>query len=129
MVFTDKMLEVKKQLEAMSHTVLISSFAEKYAGKTKREIEKLTSYDKRNNDGLAEFYEQIKQSDAILVLNYDRKGIFGYIGGNTLMEIGFAHVLHKKIYLFYEIPEIPFYKDEIEATKPTILNGNLTKIR
>ena len=128
MVFTDKMLEVKKQLETIGHTVLISRFATKYAGKPKHEIEKLTLHDKHNNDALTEFWEQIKQSDAILVLNYDRKGIYGYIGGNTLMEIGFAHVLHKKIYLFYEIPEIRFYKDEIQATKPIILNGDLTKI-
>lgn len=34
-------------------------------------------------------------SDAILVLNYDKKGIKNYIGGNTLMEMGFAHVHDK----------------------------------
>jgi uncharacterized membrane protein (UPF0127 family) len=53
------------------------------------------------------------KSDAVLVLNYDRKGIKNYIGGNTLMEIGFAHVLNKKIYLMNPIPEIEFYKSEI----------------
>ena len=38
-------------------------------------------------------------ADAVLVLNYDKKGIKNYIGGNTLMEIGFAHVLNQKIFL------------------------------
>ena len=68
-------------------------------------------------------------SDAILVLNYDKKGIKNYIGGNTLMEIGFAHILNKKIFLLNPIPDIDFYKSEIEATKPIILNGNLSNLK
>ncbi|MDB4979040.1 MAG: Maf-like protein [Candidatus Peribacteria bacterium] len=68
-------------------------------------------------------------ADAVLVLNYDRNGIANYIGGNALMEIGFAHVLDQKVFLLNPIPDIPFYKSEIEAVKPVILNGDLTKIR
>jgi len=41
------------------------------------------------------------------------------------MEIGFAHVLDQKIFLLNPIPEIPFYKTEIGAVKPVILNGDL----
>ncbi|MBI3037115.1 hypothetical protein HYY73_05205 [Candidatus Woesearchaeota archaeon] len=44
------------------------------------------------------------------------------------MEIGFAHVLNKKIFLMNSIPEIEYYKSEIEAVKPIIINGNLFKI-
>jgi len=62
-------------------------------------------------------------------LNYDKRGIKNYIGGNTLMEIGFAHVLNKKIFLLNPIPEIPFYKSEIEAVRPVILNGDLSKVK
>ncbi len=68
-------------------------------------------------------------ADAVLVLNLDRHGIPNYIGGNTLMEIGFAHVLNQKIFLYNPIPEIPYYKSEIEAVKPVIINGDLTLIR
>ena len=71
---------------------------------------------------------KIKKSDAILVLNYDRKGIKNYIGGNTFLEIGFAHVLDKKIYLLNPIPDINFYKEEIEAIHPEILYGDVGKI-
>jgi len=63
------------------------------------------------------------------VLNYDRKGINNYIGGNTLIEIGYAHILHKKIFLLNPIPEIEFYKSEIEAVRPVILNGDISKIK
>ncbi|PIN76615.1 hypothetical protein COV17_01795 [Candidatus Woesearchaeota archaeon CG10_big_fil_rev_8_21_14_0_10_36_11] len=44
------------------------------------------------------------------------------------MEIGFAHVLNQKVFLLNPIPEIPYYKSEIEAVKPVILNGDLSKI-
>jgi len=46
----------------------------------------------------------------------------------VILELGFAHILNQKIYLLHPIPEIPFYKTEIEAMKPIILDGDLTKI-
>lgn len=58
----------------------------------------------------------------------DKNGIKNYIEGNTLMEIGFAHVLDQKIYLLNPIPYIPHYKTEIEAVKPIILNGDISKV-
>ncbi len=66
-------------------------------------------------------------SDAILVLNFDKKGIKNYVGGNTLMEIAFAHVNNKKIYLLNPVPDLS-YNDEILAMYDVILNGDLTKI-
>ena len=44
------------------------------------------------------------------------------------MEIGFAHVLGQKIYLYNPIPDIPFYDTEIKATNPIIINGDLALI-
>lgn len=128
MAFTEQMFQAKGKLEELGYDAVVSGFGEKYLGKTSEEIEKLKLYHKYEKDAIREFYEEIKNSDAILVLNYDRKGIANYIGGNTLMEIGFAHVLNKKIYLLNPIPEIEFYNTEIEATKPVILNGELEKI-
>lgn len=82
---------------------------------------------KINDDVVRRYYKIIKDSDGILVLNYDKKGIAGYIGGNTFLEMGFAHVLNKKIFLLNPIPEIG-YKDEIIAMQQTVLNGDLNKI-
>lgn len=129
MAFTEQMFEVKEKLRKFGHEAVLSGFGEQYLGKSQEEIEELKRYHKHEKDAIKEFYEEIKNSDAILVLNYDRKGIKNYIGGNTLMEIGFAHVLEKRIFLLNPIPEIEFYKDEIEATKPVILNGDLAKIQ
>jgi len=76
--------------------------------------------------------ELIENSDAILVLNLTKNKIEGYIGGNTLMEMGFAHIYNKKIFLFNEIPlksERMHYIDEILDMKPVIINCDLDKIK
>jgi nucleoside 2-deoxyribosyltransferase len=129
MAFTDKMFEAKEKLEKLGHEAVVSGFAEQYLGKSQEEIEKLKLYHKYEKDAIREYWEQIQDADAILVLNYDRKGIANYVGGNTLMEIGFAHVLNKKIFLLNPIPDIEYYKSEIEATKPVILHGDLDKLQ
>lgn len=67
-------------------------------------------------------FTKIEWSDAILVANYDKKGIAGYIGGNTLMEIGLALHLDKKIYLLNRIPDVP-YDEEIRATQPKVISS------
>lgn len=128
MIFTEEMLRVKKDLESLGHVVFVSGFSKAYVGKTEKQKEKLTLFHKNNKDAIREFWKKIKKADAILVLNYTRRGIENYIGGNTLMEIGFAHVLGKKIFLMNPIPEIIYYKSEIEAVKPIIISGDLTKI-
>ena len=129
MVFTEKMLDVKKHLESMGHDVFVSRFSHAYIGKSEKEKEQITLFHKNEKDAIRDFFERIKESDAILVLNYDRRGVKNYVGGNTLMEIGFAHVLNKKIFMINPVPDIDYYKSEIEAVKPVIINGNLTKIR
>jgi hypothetical protein len=127
MVFAERMVQIKAQLEQLGHLVYISQFAEGYLGKTEKE--QLTVHDKNEHDAIRKFWEVIKKSDAILVLNYDRKGIKNYIGGNTLMEIGFAHVLDKKIFLMNPIPDIEYYRSEVEAVRPVILEQDLSQIR
>ena len=129
MVFAEKMIDVKRHLEELGHEVFISQFAEGHLGKSETEKEQLAIHDKNENDAIRKFWEIIKKSDAILVLNFDRKGIENYIGGNTLMEIGFAHVLDKKIFLMNPIPDIEYYRSEIEAVRPVIIDQDLNNIK
>ncbi len=83
---------------------------------------------KRKYDYIKFWHELIKNSDAILVCNLDKNGIKNYIGGNTLMEIGFAHVNDKKVFLLNPIPEEVSYTDEIKAMTDVVLNGDLSKL-
>lgn len=128
MAFAKEMLVTKATLEKKGHKAFVSDFVKDFLGKTEREKEKLNRRNVVKKDAIKEFWHKIKKCDAILVLNYKRKGINGYIGGNALMEIGLAHVLNKKIFLLHPIPNIPFYKAEIEGVKPNVLGGDLAKI-
>jgi len=129
MQFTDKMLEVREKLREWGHDAFVTDLHKAMIGKTDEEIEKIKLYQKYNMDAIREFWNAMQGADAVLVLNHDKKGIKNYIGGNTLMEIGFAHVLNQRIFLWNPVPDIPYYKSEIEAVKPIIINGDISKIK
>jgi hypothetical protein len=129
MQFTEKMLEVRDKLNELDHNAFVTDLHEAFIGKTDEEKEIIKIDQKNNKDAIREFWDAMQGADAVLVLNYDKHGVSNYIGGNTLMEIGFAHILNQKIFLLNDIPDIQFYKTEIEAVKPIIINGNLSKIQ
>ena len=122
------MIEARDELIQRGHNAFVTNLADPFIGKTDDEKETIKIHQKNNLDTIREFWRLMQGADAVLVMNFDKYGIKNYIGGNTLMEIGFAHVLDQKIFLYNPIPEIPYYKSEIEAVKPMIINGDLTKI-
>lgn len=120
-------IKVKQKLEKLGHQVILPWTTELiHQGKMK--FEGIDEFKQKNkSQAVVLHFDKIKASDAILVVNTRRKGIDHYIGGNTLMEMGFAFYLKKPIYLLNPIPDMP-YKEEIEALKPVILNHDLTQI-
>lgn len=129
MQFTEKIMEVRDELNKAWHDAFLTSLHEAFIGKTDEEKEQIKIWQKNNQDAIRDFWRSMQGADAVLVLNLDKNGIKNYIGGNSLMEIGFAHVLNQKIFLYNPVPEIPYYKSEIEAVKPVIINGDLSKIK
>jgi hypothetical protein len=127
MAFSKEMLETQKALEQIGHKALVPVDTVECVENPDLNMDLehciSTQVDKKCFDLIAE-------SDAILVLNYEKNGIKGYVGGATLMEIGIARHLNKKIFLLHELPseEEQRYSLEIKATEPAILNGDLTKI-
>jgi len=79
-------------------------------------------------DSIRAYWKIIKESDAILIVNLNKNNIKNYIGGNSFLEMGFAHILNKKIFLLNEIPEM-IYTDEIKAMQPIVTNGDFSKIK
>lgn len=129
MQFTEQMMDLCKQLEANGHTAFMSKFGPKFVGKTDEEKEKIKLEQKYTNDAIREFWKLMKSADALLVANYDKNGIINYVGGNAFLEMGFAHVLNQKLYLLNPIPKMPHYETEIIAMHPTVINGDLSKIK
>lgn len=129
MQFTEKLVEVRDQLIALGHEAFISDKFEEFLGKSDDEKEIIKLRQKNDEDIMRAFWNQMQDADALLVVNLDKNGIKNYIGGNAFMEISWAYVLKQKIFLYNPVPEIPYYKTEIEAVKPIIINGNLMLIK
>lgn len=129
MQYTEKMIEIRDELIKMGHDAYVTHLADPFIGKTDEEKERIKIHQKYHLDAIREFWKLMQGGEAVLVVNLDKHGIKNYIGGNTLMEIGFAHVLDQKVFLYNPIPDIPFYRSEIEAVRPVIIDRDLAKIR
>lgn len=129
MNFAREMSKAADRLSKFGHKVFLPEALKKFiSGEWQAGNPQLAVERKLQHDFIKKHYHKIKQSDAILVLNYEKKGIKGYIGGNSFLECGFAHVLNKKIYLLFDMPEIEFYWSELKAMSPIVLNGDLSKL-
>lgn len=129
--------DAKVSLEKLGHTAETHPMELEFRGKKVPVFE----YYKARKEGwdkeienmkerlIREHFEKIKDSDAIVVLNVDKDGKKNYIGGNTLIEMGIAFFLNKKIFLLNNIPEDLSYAEEIKGMKPIILNGDLGKLK
>jgi len=127
MAFHKEMLEVKKKLEEMKHTVYTPHLEYGDFHRIREQDERKWKILKKQF--IKDHFKNIKKSDAILVLNFEKNGIKNYIGGNTLFEIAVAFEFNKKIFLLNPIPENSFCTEELEVINPVILNGDLDKIR
>lgn len=126
---SDEMIEIQHQLEEKGFEVEIPAGTKKYIANNFVHVsESERAKDKKDNDLIKGYYEKIKQYDAVLVVNVDKKGVAGYIGGNTFLEMGFAHVLGKPIYTLNPLPQIS-YLDELEAMNPVVINNDLSLIK
>lgn len=133
--FAEGVMETAEKLRVLGHEVILPQTIEKIASgevtfdqimEEKDTGEILNRIIK--HDLFKYYYEQIKKSDAVLVTNFDKKGIKGYIGGAVFLEMGYAHILNKKIFLLKEIPKMG-YTDEIKGLQPIMIDGNLSKIK
>ena len=129
MQFHREMSDAQQSLEHAGHTVLVPkdlytlAHNESYM---ETDEERITA--KVEHDFIREHFRKIEKSDAILVLNYDKKGIQGYIGGNTFLEMGYAFGLGKKIYLLNPVPDME-YAVEMHSMQTVILDGDLGKLQ
>lgn len=135
--FFDEMLAVASELERMGLTVLLPptevtgedgspmDVREYYAA---RKAERPPAWVwERKAEAIRTHFAKIAQSEAILVLNYDKNGVAGYVGANTLLEMGLAFYLGKPIFLWQAVPEMQ-YTEEILGMRPVVLHGELERL-
>ena len=73
-------------------------------------------------------FNKIVKGDSVLVLNYKKKDIDGYIGGAVLAEMAIAFHFHKPIYVLNSVANTIPYEEEIHAMAPIWLGGELDRI-
>ena len=127
MFFSKEMLEIKAKLEKMGHIISVPSDIQDCVENPELNMDMSHCFESNIQE---ECFNNIATGDAIIVLNYKRNGIDGYVGGATLMEIGIAQHLKKKIFLLYPSAKIEDqrYSLEVQLAKPIILNGDLSVI-
>lgn len=129
--FYDEMLEAKQCLEDCGHEVKLPPHeiaddngqmipVKEYYTKRKAASDDDTWIWDRKAEAIQRHFDKVAWSDVVLVINCDKNDICGYVGGNTLMEMGLAFHLKKPIYLIRPIPEIS-YREEILGMKPVII--------
>lgn len=100
MTASKEMLEIEKKLQKLNHEVILPYFTYEYAAMGEMDqMHSESAQNKIKHNLVGVYYEEIKNTDVVLVINIKRKGVRGYIGGNSFLEMGFAHVLNKPIYL------------------------------
>ncbi len=70
--------------------------------------------------------ENIRQSTAVLIANYPKNGIDGYIGANSLMEAAFAYTLRIPVYFLFPIGA-QGCQLEAESIAEGVWNGRFTQ--
>ena len=125
--FYHRIPRIRKFLESKNHKITLpNSFEEPF----KEEEMKMLSREEhvKFKQKMMKLHEpKIKMNDAVLVLNFEKKGIPNYIGGGTFMEIVKAWELNKKIFFWNPIPNCSF-TDELMGINPEIIHGDLSKI-
>ena len=136
--FYDEMLKVKGELESLGHEVKLPPIEVKDKNGNIISVQKFyelrkneTSDDswiwERKNEAMKQHFNKIEWSEGVLILNCDKKGVENYIGGNTLLEMGVALHLGKKMFILNDIPDLS-YKEEVLGMKPFVIRGDLSKI-
>lgn len=132
MAFAKEMVEVQKKLKKLGHEASIPVESEPHL-KDDTFVDSLEANLQFciSEDVMRRNFKEVTHNDAILVLNYKRNDLDGYIGISALLEMGIAHFHGKKIFLYHAPPDYNQVRwaHEVAIMQPVILKGDLQKIK
>lgn len=126
-----EIFDVQKELEQKGHVVLVPVAAEHMRERGNFDVEKYKTWFTNPQDYAKKqelmrlHFAEILKGDATLVVNMEKRGLRGYIGGNVLMEMAIAFHAGKPIYLLNDIDDALPVKEEVLGMQPIILHGDL----
>jgi non-canonical (house-cleaning) NTP pyrophosphatase len=125
MQFEREMNDAAKQLQALGYETEKPNSVEGHAYGEGQDLDEIAHL---KQGFVKEHFAKIDQSEGILVVNCDKKGVKGYIGGNTLMEMTYAFAQGLDIYTLYDLPKGISYAQEIDAMMPVVLGGDIENL-
>jgi hypothetical protein len=135
-LFVEKIMEVEAGLRKRGHDVVVPYSIIKHGVKNSDDVREIRERKGFNTGEKPYFtkrhFDEVKNGDAILVVNVEKNGIPDYIGGATFAEIMMAFHYGKKIFFLNPTPKhekLALISDELEAVQPVILNGNLDLVK
>ncbi len=99
MRFIDAMEDLARRLQNLGYGVETPQREEEPIDWENPDIQVVGKLKKRFID---DHLEKIRKSDAVLLANFEKHNISGYVGPNTLMEAAFAYALNKPVALLFE---------------------------
>lgn len=133
--FYKQALEAEEELQKYGFRVLIPDTAKLMKQENNFDVSVYKtwftndSYWDKKTEFIERHFQKVLESDAILVLNYEKNGVTGYIGGNVLMEMAIAFHYKKPIFVLHPVNEkLPVY-EEVLGMKPFFLNGEFRNLK
>ncbi|MFH1769217.1 MAG: hypothetical protein ABH833_00945 [Parcubacteria group bacterium] len=133
--FYKEAMEYKKKLEAMGFKVLVPVTALRMHRAGNYDVSKHKHWYKdpkmyyQKTAKMKEHLRQVEKGDITFVINLTKKGISGYIGGNVLLEIFYAWMKKKPIYILNKVSDKCGLKEEVLGMNPIFIDGDLKLIR
>jgi len=132
--FYKELFSIKAELEELGFKVLVPISAKEMQVTGNFDVRRIKTW----HDNPSDFHKktaymeghlkEIDNGDAILVVNLEKGKIAGYIGGNALLEMFYAWLKQKPIYILHPVSKVlPLY-EEVMGMNPIFLNGDLSKI-
>lgn len=133
--FYQQVVELEPQLEALGFEVIIPVSARKMKAANDFDAAKSRSWLTNPNDYhmktsfIRNHFNEVAKADAILVLNNEKHGRPGYIGGNVLMEMAIAFHLNIPIFVYNPADPESSFLEEIIGMGSIFIDGDLHKIQ
>lgn len=132
--FYREVLEIEKQIKKLGYKVEVPQTAKKMEKNNNFNVDYYKTWFKNKEDYkkktklMNDHFKKVVEGDAILVVNNEKNGIKGYIGGNALMEMTLAHYFKKKIFIWNDIANGSSFEEEIKGLNPVFIHQDLSKI-
>ncbi|HUD44751.1 MAG TPA: hypothetical protein VMR41_04370 [Patescibacteria group bacterium] len=130
-----QVLDIEKQLKKLGYKVKLPPTANVMKRTNNFDVSTYKTWYKNKNDYkkktqlMKAHFKKVLAADAILVTNFEKNSLPGYIGGNVLMEMTAAFMNKKKIFIYNPISEDLGIKEEVYGLNPIFIDGDLEKIK